>query len=570
MSMAQTLLVEPEVSTKSARAAGHAPAARSWAGPLSYAALAAILAVFLGVGIAGRDYGKHWDEAEMQTDPARDAVASGTLIPNSFSYPSLNLWINLAVALPETVEALREGVQQADLSTIVGPPATKSKVLSAFDSPEYLLRLRTVYLVLTSLVLVWVYLLVRVWGGSPWEAVLAAAFLGFSWEFSYHARWVAQDAVLTQFSTLCLLLTSVGLFRPGRRGWFRAAAVTVGLACGMKYTAGILLLPLLLAAGQARPPEASLRSVLKEMGLLVLIAGLTYLATTPGTLLRPVSFLKGFFWHWRHYHQLGHGGYTVRPGLDHGMRMAEYLGLTFFSHYPLIAGAVCGLALLGVAVLVKQRRGAAAVLLVFPVIYLVIFDRQKVMTIRNLLAVTPFLALLAARGVAALWGIARPLPARLALATVVIGAISANVGWMVYAAGTIEDRGSDRFRREAAAYIAAHPGQKFFVSPVVREWLGPRGLADLPNVTTTPEGSDVVLFSMHRESFEEAIDWPANDRTQLVTWFGPCEVNLDYYPSWIGDDRIIAMTTARARAIKIAVIEGRTYQPKPNRLPWQR
>jgi hypothetical protein len=32
-------------------------------------------------------------------------------------------------------------------------------------------------------------------------------------------------------------------------------------------------------------------------------------------------------------------------------------------------------------------------------------------------------------------------------------------------------------------------------------------------------------------------------------WFGPMEVNFDYYPTWQGDERIVVMPLARARAL---------------------
>ena len=164
----------------------------------------------------------------------------------------------------------------------------------------------------------------------------------------------------------------------------------------------------------------------------------------------------------------------------------------------------------------------------------------------------------------------RFLPARLGVAGALVVAIALNVGWLAYAAGTIRDRSTDRFRREAVAYIRAHPGEKFFVSPTVREWLKPHGLDSLANVTATADGSDVVFFSLYSESFEDESDWPANHRDLLVTWFGPFEVNLNYYPSWVGDDRIIAMTTARARAIRVAAVTGVTYPVHPSSLPWRR
>ena len=74
---------------------------------LSLVLLGAIVAGFVGIGLAGLDFGRHWDEAMMQTNPVRDMVDTGTLLPKEFFYPTLNLWINMASALPETAAGLR-------------------------------------------------------------------------------------------------------------------------------------------------------------------------------------------------------------------------------------------------------------------------------------------------------------------------------------------------------------------------------------------------------------------------------------------------------------------------------
>ncbi len=174
----------------------------------------------------------------------RDMVESRTLLPKEYVYPSLNLWINLAALLPEAVSGLSKGGGGASIFR---------SILPVFDRHDYLLRLRSLYVIWSSLVLVWVFGLAWVWSRSPLEGALAAAMLGFSWELNYHSRWVAQDAVMTQFAALCLLLASVGRFRPQESGWLKVSAVAAGLACGMKYTAGLLLIPLFVAAIQVRP-----------------------------------------------------------------------------------------------------------------------------------------------------------------------------------------------------------------------------------------------------------------------------------------------------------------------------
>ena len=59
--------------------------------------------------------------------------------------------------------------------------------------------------------------------------------------------------------------------------------------------------------------------------------------------------------------------------------------------------------------------------------------------------------------------------------------------------------------------------------------------------------------------------WPSTSGHTYVT-LGPEEVNFNYYSTWIGSDRIIVMSTSRARAIGVTLsdlgAEARSAVPK--------
>ena len=46
----------------------------------------------------------------------------------------------------------------------------------------------------------------------------------------------------------------------------------------------------------------------------------------------------------------------------------------------------------------------------------------------------------------------------------------------------------------------------------------------------------------------------ANGRARIETWFGPREVNFDYYTSWCGHDRVLVLPTAHARVIGVRTV----------------
>src|SRR3712207_7914661 len=68
------------------------------------------------------------------------------------------------------------------------------------------MRLRTVYLLITSLTVIWIYLLVLQHGRSPWEALLAASLLACSWEVAYHRSEEHTSELQSRQYLVCRLL----------------------------------------------------------------------------------------------------------------------------------------------------------------------------------------------------------------------------------------------------------------------------------------------------------------------------------------------------------------------------
>ena len=503
-----------------------------------------LIGLLVWTGLRGVDFGYHWDEQPAQIDPVAWSIRHSTLLPNSYIYPSVNHWLNLIGVLPWLGRALWTGVTAEEFT---------AALLIAPKSPDYLLVLRSIRIVVASLAPLWTYLAVLAWRRSRREALLAACFLGLSWEIAYHARWVAPDAVVMQFGALTLLFSILAVVRPEQARWRRLAAVAAALATGTKYPAGLLILPVLVASVYTRPGERTLPSGLRVTYEVVLLFAGTFLLTTPGALLQPREFLRdlGILRTW--YGQ-GHHGYTVDGGIPHLGLMLEYVGLVLMSPYVPVAAALTLGAIAGTLVIWKESRRLAAVLVLFPVVYVAYFATQGVMIVRNLLVLAPFLALLAGRG--ATEGVMR-IPWRVAqriFAGVVIIAILANGAWLVYAAETIHSRKADRPVAALSTYMGARTDKSFLVSPRVAADLGRIGKVIPSNASMAPVRADLVAVY----AFEAMpnLEWPANIRGLTVRTFGPLEANFDYYPTWEGNDRIVVMTLDRACAAGVDVVEA--------------
>jgi 4-amino-4-deoxy-L-arabinose transferase-like glycosyltransferase len=501
------------------------------------------LLILIGTGLRGLDFGVHWDERPWQIGPVKSMVKSHTLLPGYYNYPSFDYWLNLLVLAPDVTT-----------SRIVGQRLDEH-LIRTLDSHAYLMRLRAVYLVITSLTLVWVYLLVRQCQGSWLEALFAASVLACSWELAYHLRWVATDGMLMQFAALTVLLAAQAL-KSRRESWLFAAAIVAGLGFGTKYPGGLLVLPVAVAGLFG----ATACTFGEKAGRLVKVTGLfflVYLAVTPATVLQPTKLAHAVFFEIGHYAVGGHAGHAVGRGFEHAWRMLTYFSTVFFSPYLVIALLMFALAIIGIVSVMRLNSREGVVLLVFPLFYLLFFSMQRTMVVRNLLAVMPFLGVVAARGASVigefLGGGAAQLrrTARAAWVGFLTVALCFNAWWLIASAESIAARHTDHFVCEAAKYIREHRDTKFLLSPRVT-WDVARVAAPLGNLTGDPAQADAfVLYT--REGMRRWHDWPANRRDLTQAWFGPREVNLNMYPNWWGDDHIIVINRRRAEEISLHI-----------------
>lgn len=524
-----------------------------WRGPTALAILVVCLALALACAIIGIDFGTHWDEDRL-TYALTTSVRSGVLLPGWYNYPSLPYDLLLGLAIPDIASHVPGITQQ--LARAEEVPGALAAAAETFGQPEFLLRARVFFAIITLGTAVWAFLIVRALGRPILEAALAAAIFLSTWELGYHARWVAPDGIMMHFATLSLLLMIVAA-RSQKRNlmWLHGAAIALGLAVGSKYPAGIMLLPLAYAAFsivKARNPEARLWPLLGKTAVVLVSCGavlsLAFVFTTPAALIAPWTFVRDVHWEIWHYGRADHHGNTVSPGLEHGALILGYLGLELFSPWALLALVIAAFAIAGAVDLIRKDRNVAIYLLLVTVIYVLYFSTQKVMFVRNLMLVFPVLAILAARGISwALQAVPRA-NLRYAAAGVVTLAVAANFGWQLSAAVTIAGHPEQHLGTDTKAYLLAHSGEKFLLSDSVRTSLGP----DIPQnvVTSAADAKWLIITSTDETDFDT---WNHGNHPGTYTIVaGGASVNWDYYPAWLGRKFHIMVSIPQARSMGLS------------------
>ncbi|HEX4697143.1 MAG TPA: glycosyltransferase family 39 protein [Candidatus Udaeobacter sp.] len=335
--------------------------------------LVVLIAVFIGTGWIGLDFGYHWDEMFALEEVGRP-IDSGVFLPRSYNYGSMIFDIGSVLLLPRTIPFLvkiaRESRPEYVASYQEYVPKERAAPLVAFaTSKEFLLRMRVVFLLLTSLTGVWVFVTVRAFKRSGWEAVFASAVILTSWEIAYHARWVAPDTIQMQFTALWLMFFALALHSSTRAWlWLRLSAVAAGLACGTKYQGGILLVPVITySLLRFSTPSASgaFRKAAKEILCNATVFAGVFVISTPGFVLDTLLFCQSL----RHVSQqyaTGHLGHTVGAVGQHGLLLLVYLTLVLMSHWRVASFMLAALACLGVFILWKERPTTTMLLLCAP------------------------------------------------------------------------------------------------------------------------------------------------------------------------------------------------------------
>jgi hypothetical protein len=227
------------------------------------------------------------------------------------------------------------------------------------------------------------------WAGARFfdrrVALVAAVLMAVAFLPVHYGHFALNDA--PTLAPLCLALVGVaGILHRGAFRWYALAGAGVGLAAATKYTAGIGVVPIVLAAALAPGPRGRRALALVAAGAVTIAA---FVIANPHALLSFEQFRDGLQ---EQSAASSDGGGKL--GLEDTNGFSYYLGtLTWgFGWVPLLA-AIGG----GIWLMARDRR-TAAVLIAPPVLFGLFMGLQDRFFARWLLPIYPFIALLAAWG----------------------------------------------------------------------------------------------------------------------------------------------------------------------------
>jgi hypothetical protein len=501
-----------------------------------------LIATFFAIGAVGVDFGSHWDEW-YHTDGVSDCIARLSLYPKGVSYggPYFTLGFPVVLAhewrhLVQLVPDLRTHSQRMDPAGYPSMVQFKASALSLVASGSYVLQVRQVFLGMSSLAPLWMFLAARrAWPRRIGAALGAAAFIALSWELGYHARWIAVDALLVQVAALELFLF-VGVWRAASSGravrWYCATAAAAGAVFACKLTGVFGVLPVILTALVLPAPWRLSR----RLALLVLGGG-CYLVTafvlSPQVFLEPVKVLFALRGGSADYGDVSPAdAYYVTPAAHLG-RVLVWLAGAVPSPFRGVAFGFSVVGLIGLGALLRRPRDRRMTLvwLSFPVSLIAVFSRNHLLIVRQYLMCMPVLAFFFARGLMVTWDFLRPRRPLLGavFTAAVVGGMLANVTFEAERARDVT-RDSLQFVNAAAAADLLRSRQPVRMSQMVFDRLRPRlgAFYACRPAQPTDQRIDHVLAAWPEYA------WRSNRLGFFHHSYGSAEVNLDYYATWAG------------------------------------
>jgi dolichyl-phosphate-mannose-protein mannosyltransferase len=289
--------------------------------------------------------------------------------------------------------------------------------------------------------------------------LLAAALLAVSFLPVFYSHLALND-VPTLAPIALSLWGTAGVLRDGRLRYYLLAGVGLGLACATKYTGGVVLVPLLAAAGIALADRTQRIAAARGLVVAGVVAIAAFLVANPYALLDLSTFRDGL------HHQADAADDALgKLGLTQSSGQLYYLW-TFtwgLGWAPLVAGVI------GLGLLAVDDRRALLVLGPAPILYVLFMGTQARYFGRWLLPVFPIACLLGSYAVVRLAQLAgRRLPV-LAPALAALGAVLLVGQGLVYSLHSAKTLSRTDTRNATRDWLVAHvpANTKIVVEPVV-------------------------------------------------------------------------------------------------------
>lgn len=539
--------------------------------------VALLVGYFCLTGWLGIDFGTHWDEW-YQSAGLLKCVKRMLLLPQDFIYNGMYfllgmplLLVHLARYFPAIAREIstRDPSLSLDLGALASVKTLQEDATKLLAGKAYLVEARTLFLCLSALSIIWVYLTVlRLCPRRYLAALGGAAFLALSWEFQYHARILAIDAPLAQFLALEFLLFCSAwraVDAPRFALWSVATGFVGGMVFACKTTGIFALLPVVSMPLIRR--EVWLRR--PRVALVAAGASAFFVAAflfSPASFLDPIHYVETMRYVARDYNSLASPSrpHYVSGLIEHIWRLGAWFGGAVPSPTLLFSIAGTTVATTGLVVLFRRHPRMMGTWGLFVAVSLACIAQSRLMIVRQYLMFVPLMAVAFGVGITSLRFKIRRATVRSALVVVLIVGFGLNERWLLTAALSVRTTSADTIKAELWRDIRSAM-RPIRLSKTVHDLLVP----DIDSLYRCDKADlqDRAISTVVMR-FGDSGEIKAN-RLHGFDWvYSSHEANYDFYPTWIGNhsgDRILRIAVAALPDLGIQITTWVDCWPRTGR-----
>lgn len=518
---------------------------------ISLIGYALVYYIFIYYGFKGIDWGFHWDEGKLFGGIV-NVVDSRVLLPGWYSYPSATFWITLAVTWANGT--LKDLPQIFSSNWTIYSLPNHFWVIPNWEYQHLINTIRPLFVVLSSSTSITIYTSCRLLSFNIRTSSICALLVLGSFPIFYHSRWITPDPLLMLFGsiTTCLFIWTYKSPTPYK---LIILSVGAGLALSSKYPGGLFLIYPLVAAN-------CISFSTKRTAMVLCTFILTFLIITPGSILDPERFLRDISYELSHYKEIGHGIWTINPGIPHLSRILDFISFRGLASNEILSMALFILSLFGAYISYKKNRWLTINILIVPLLYILYFSTQKVMFIRNLLVILPFVFLFVGFTL-------NYIETKKTLGTIAIGIIItlgtfSTYTNLKYSTDSLFDSKA-KISHDIKKYLSDNKEKTYLYSRQTQLILGinPEDIKPI-NPLTDKITYDGIIYelgeiNLRTEAYlnKAAVGRYSNTRNLYEVIAGANELDLNYYPDWLGKKRFIVVKGPESEELAILNPTGR-------------
>ena len=307
------------------------------------------------------------------------------LNPHYFNKPALHFYLRMPVIYASVAWARFHGELSSTREVRTKDPFGLAGYAFTASHPTILTWNRSFSVALSLLIVGLTFFLSLQLGLALLPALMAALLVALSPEMVLNSHLIGVDIPMALF---CLASSAVGVWAASTK-YSRKRLLLCGLLAGLagasKYNAApIALVPIMLAWQRDRS--------WKGFGIAALSPVFGFLIGAPYSLISLPQFWQGLSYELWHYSVAGHAGHAAEPGVEQALFYLTWLSTNGIGVVATL------LAAFGLLSCMRTNSAATKIFLIFPVAYAVLMISQKTNFTRNMVAIVPYAAILAAVG----------------------------------------------------------------------------------------------------------------------------------------------------------------------------